>query len=382
MTGAPATETEVLVIGGGTAGLSTALHLRRRGVAVTVLEKGLAGAQASGVNFGGVRRQGRDLAELPLARRSREIWSRLAELVGDDCEFAPTGHLKIATSAAECAALAAYAEAVRDQGLDLEVMDEARLRARFPWFGPDVVGGSLCPDDGQANPRLVGPAFARAARAAGASVIENREAAAIERDGNAFRVETAGGETFRAAVLVNTAGAWGGRIAAHFGEPVPMETVAPQMVVSEPIDYFFEPVLGMFEGGIYLRQIPRGNVIFGGGRGDASTETNRSHVRPENTLWTSALATRLIPRLKGVNIIRVWTGIEGEMVDGLPALGPSRTTEGLYHAFGFSGHGFQLGPAVGAVLAELIVDGRTETAIDAFDIGRFAGKVQPNPRSA
>jgi len=373
VTGAPPIETEVLVIGGGTAGLSTALHLRRRGVAVVVLEKGLAGAQASGVNFGGVRRQGRDLAELPLAQRSREIWSRLAALVGDDCEFTPTGHLKIATSAAECAALAAYADAVHDHDLALEVMDEARLRARFPWFGPGVVGGSFCPDDGQANPRLVGPAFARAARAAGASVIENREATAVERDGAGFRVETAGGEAFRAAVLVNTAGAWGGRVAARFGEPVPMETVAPQMAVSEPINYFIEPVLGMFEGGIYLRQIPRGNVIFGGGRGDASTETNRAFVRPENTLWTSALATRLIPRLKGVNLIRVWTGIEGEMADGLPALGPSRATDGLYHAFGFSGHGFQLGPAVGAVLAELIVDGRTETAIDAFDIGRFAG---------
>ena len=206
-------------------------------------------------------------------------------------------------------------------------------------------------------------------------MIEGREATAIEKDGAGFTVETAGAETFRAAVLVNTAGAWAGRIAARFGEPAPMKTVAPQMVVSEPIDYFFEPVLGMFNDKIYLRQIPRGNVIFGGGRGDASTETNRSHVRPENTLWTSALATRLIPRLAGVNIIRVWSGIEGDMADGQPALGPSRTTDGLYHAFGFSGHGFQLGPAVGAVLAELIVDGRTETAIDAFDIGRFARRV-------
>ncbi len=374
MTAPNTVETDVLVIGGGTAGLSTALHLRRRGVAVTVLEKGFAGAQASGVNFGGVRRQGRDPAELPLAQRSRALWSRLAELVGDDCEFAPTGHLKIATSEAECAALADYAATARDYGLALELLDEAQLRARFPWFGPGVVGGSLCADDGQANPRLVGPAFARAARAAGASVIEQCEAAEIARDGGAFRVETAGGETFRAPVLVNTAGAWGGSIAARFGEPVPMETVAPQMVVSEPIGYFIEPVLGMFAGGIYLRQIPRGNVIFGGGRGRASTETNRAFVLPENTLWTSALAVRLIPRLAGVNIIRVWTGIEGEMADGLPALGPSRTTEGLFHAFGFSGHGFQLGPAVGAVLAELIVDGRSKTPIDAFDIGRFAAR--------
>jgi len=365
-------ETDVAVVGGGVAGLSTALHLRRRGVAVTVLEKGAAGAQASGVNFGGVRRQGRDLAELPLAQRSWRIWMRLAELIGTDCEFAATGHLKIATSEDECAGLAAYAEAARDYGLALEVMDRKQLHARFPWFSERVAGGSFCPGDGQANPRLVGPAFARAARAAGARVIESCAATEIEKSRTGFAVATAAGREVRAPVLVNAAGAWAGRIAARFGEPVPMEAIGPQMAVSEPIDYFFTPVLGMFPGGIYLRQIPRGNVIFGGGRGDASIESDRSYVRPENTLWTSALAVRLIPRLEGVNLIRVWTGIEGETADGLPALGPSRTTEGLYHAFGFSGHGFQLGPAVGAALAELIVDGRTETPIDAFDIGRFA----------
>jgi len=82
-------------------------------------------------------------------------------------------------------------------------------------------------------------------------------------------------------------------------------------------------------------------------------------------------AIALIPRLAGAMLIRSWTGTDGQMPDAIPVLGPSRTTPGLIHAFGFSGHGFMLGPAVGAVLAELVLDGRSDLPLEAFDIGRF-----------
>src|SRR5947207_3694268 len=98
---------DVAIVGGGTAGCSTALHLRRRGASVILLERGLCGGQAIVVNYGGVRQQGRALAELPLARRSREMWGRLAEIVGTDCEFVASGHVKLARSAADMAELEA-----------------------------------------------------------------------------------------------------------------------------------------------------------------------------------------------------------------------------------------------------------------------------------
>ncbi|MEE8274207.1 MAG: FAD-binding oxidoreductase [Alphaproteobacteria bacterium] len=366
-------ETETAIVGGGIAGCATALYLARRNVPVVLLEKGFAGAQASGVNFGGVRRQGRHLAELPLAERARAIWPRLAEVVGDACEYAVTGHLKLAMSDAELAELDDYARAAKPCGLDLEVMGGEAARRRFPWLGEAIAGASWCPGDGSANPRLVGPAFARAARGAGAEVREQAEAVAFDHDGAHFTIVTENGLEVRARRLVNAAGAWGGEIAAAFGEPVPIAATAPQMVVTEPGSCFIAPVLGMCGTGIYLRQIPRGNVVFGGGRGVADTGASRSYVLPEATLATGALALRIIPRLAGLHIIRVWTGIEGEMPDAIPVIGPSRTTPGLFHAFGFSGHGFQLGPVMGEILGELVLNGETESPIDAFDIGRFAG---------
>jgi len=368
---------DVAIVGGGTVGCSTALHLRGRGATVVLLERGVCGGQASGVNYGGVRQQGRHLAELPLARRSREMWGRLAEIVGSDCEFVASGHIKLARSDADMAELETYREAVRPYGLELELLGRDDLRTRYPFLGDAAVGGSLCAEDGAANPRLVAPAFARAARAAGADIRAHAPVTLIERDGMRFRLRAAGGIDVSAATLVNVAGAWGHEIAARFGESVPEDVVAPNMCVTEPMAYFMLPNFGVCGGGIYVRQTPRGNVIFGGGRGIAERERLRAYPVALASLDSCRQTIALVPRLRHAQIIRTWTGIEGVMPDVLPVIGPSRTTPGLFHAFGFSGHGFQLGPAMGAVLTELILDGATSTPIAAFDIGRFASWIDP-----
>ena len=84
------------------------------------------------------------------------------------------------------------------------------------------------------------------------------------------------------------------------------------------------------------------------------------------TVW------QLFPVMRRADIVRAWAGIEARMPDDIPVIGPSRTSEGLFHQFGFSAHGFQLGPATGATVAELVVSGQTNMPIAAFDIGRFA----------
>jgi sarcosine oxidase subunit beta len=145
----------------------------------------------------------------------------------------------------------------------------------------------------------------------------------------------------------------------------------PQVMVTEPAPYRFQPVLGVIGGDLYFRQIPRGNVIFGGGQGRANAGHTRSRPLPEISAQAAAEAARIVPEIRHLNIIRTWTGVDGDTEDGSPIVGPSATTPGLFHAFGFCGHGFQLGPGVGAVLAELIVDGRSDTDIHGLGIARF-----------
>src|SRR5207302_3024251 len=197
---------------------------------------------------------------------------------------------------------------------------------------------------------------ARAALAAGADIRESAAVTGIEHDGTQFHLRTASGLEIRSASLVNVAGAWGHEIAARFGESVPEVVMAPNMCVSEPLPYFMVPNFGVCGGGVYVRQIPRGNVIFGGGRGIADRERLRGYPVAETTLDAMRQTIALVPRLRHAQVIRTWTGIEGVMPDDIPVIGKSRTTTGLFHAFGFSGHGFQLGPVMGVVLSELILD--------------------------
>lgn len=366
---------DVLIVGGGGAGLSAALHLARRGARAVLLERGQVGGQATGVNYGGVRQQGRHPAGLPLARRAREIWGRLKELTGSDAEFDPCGHLKLARSAEEEEELLRWNALAAGHGLNPRMIGRNAIRAEHPYLGEAVVAGSLLAEDGCANPRLLAPALARAARDAGAEVLEHHGATDLAHDGARFRI-LANGAHFAAPVLLNCAGFWGGAIAARFDEPVPIEKLHPNMLVTEPLPRFLPHSLGVVGGDLYLRQVSRGNIVFGGGRGEGDAAGTATRPLPEAAHGAMARATQLIPRLAGAMVVRSWTGTDGSLPDGFPVLGPSRTTPGLFHAFGFCGEGFQTGPAVGAVLSELVLDGRTDVPLEAFDIGRFARQDQ------
>ncbi|WP_418137893.1 NAD(P)/FAD-dependent oxidoreductase [Agrobacterium sp. El2ro-1b] len=371
-------QADVLIVGGGLVGSAAAFFLRQRGRSVILLERFLVGQQASGTNFGNVRRQGRYLRQLPLANRSREIWENIPKLTGSDVEFLQVGHIRFAWRDEQIAAIEDYARNASEFGLDLEIIGKAALRARFPFSGDEAVAGSFSPLDGHANPRLAAPAFARAARRDGATVIENCEVLSLEKVGDDFVAQTAQGE-FRAPSVLVASGAWGGRLSEAFGETVPITPGGPQMGVTEPAPYFIKPVVGVStkrpEEVMYLRQIPRGNVIFGGvKRRPAALDEQRAKYSPACLLPQFAQLTRLVPALKHLKIIRTWSGVEGYMSDDLPIMGRSGRVSGLYYAFGFCGHGFQLGPGVGDVMAELIDTGSTRTPIEDFCIQRFAAK--------
>lgn len=363
---------DVAIIGGGLVGSSAALALSRMGFSVALLDKGFCGAQASGVNYGGVRRQGRPLEQLPLSRRAHAIWPRLKELIGIDGEFLRSGHLKLARSEADMATLEAYAAAVADQGLGLELLGHNELRERFPWIDGSILGASLCAGDGHANPRLVSAAFASAARRAGAQVLENTPVVGITRNGEGFALEAGGGVSVQAAVVINSAGAWADRFAADFGEPVPLSRIYPSMIVTEPLPPVMTVNIGMEGGGIYARQVERGNCVVGGERALPLDDPDFSRPRGDGALAIMNRTAEVFPALRHAQAIRFWSGTEGAMPDRNPVIGFSGTTPGLIHAFGFTGAGFQIAPGIGEVLAELVRDGRTSTPIDAFSIARFS----------
>ncbi|RJT41395.1 FAD-binding oxidoreductase [Mesorhizobium waimense] len=368
---------DVIVLGGGLMGTASAYFLARRGARVTLIERNRIGTGATVASFGNIRRTGRHLSQLPLAHRSLKLWGEADKMLGRDVEFRASGHIRLIFDEGSLTDMRAYAEAARPWGLELEELGQSEIRARFPGLGPDAIAASFSPHDGSGNPRLIAPAFAEAALKLGAAIVEDAKIERIERTDSGFLVATSEG-TFAAECLLNTAGAWGARIAAQFGEEIPLDARGPQMGVTEPLPHRILPVVGIWtrdkDHGAYLRQVERGNIVFGGAAERVPVDLDPGHAAADPTrlpLQLRAVA-RLLPAIAQVAIIRTWCGCEGYMRDMLPVMGRSATTEGLFHAFGFSGHGFQLGPGVGDAMAELITTDRCETPLDDFRVDRFS----------
>jgi len=368
---------DVIVLGGGLMGTAATFFLRRRGLKVTLIERNRVGTGATVASFGNIRRTGRHLTQLPLAHRSRALWGDAERLLGRDVEFRATGHLRLIFEEDALADMRAYADAARPWGLELEELGANEIRARFPGLGPGAIAASFSPQDGSGNPRLIAPAFTEAARRLGAEIVEECEVGSIEKTESGFRVSTSKG-VFEAAKLLNTAGAWGMRIAAQFGEPVPLTPRGPQMGVTEPLPHRILPVVGIWTRrhgtDAYFRQVERGNIVFGGAAERVDVPLDPGHAKADPARLPAQLRAlrQLLPALEKVSVIRTWSGCEGYLADMLPVMGPSGTTPGLFHAFGFSGHGFQIGPGVGDTMAELIATSTTDIPLHDFRIERFA----------
>ncbi|OCK53581.1 FAD-dependent oxidoreductase [Bradyrhizobium sp. LMTR 3] len=363
---------DAIVVGGGIHGCSTALHLSLAGMKPVLIEKDYAGRHASGVNAGGVRQLARHVAEIPLSIRSMGIWEGIGELVDDSCGFESHGQVLVAENDAEFDACRARVAELNALGFTHEeLIDGPELRRLVPAVAETCPGGVVSRRDGAAEPARTTTAFRRKAAAQGATVCEGVAASNIRREDGLWRVDV-GADSYAAPVLVNAAGAWAGRIAAALGEPVPVETVAPMLMITSRVPHFIDPVVILRGRKLSFKQFANGTVLIGGGHLAAADQDRNETVLDWRSLAVSAgTVFDLFPVMRSASIVRAWAGIEARTLDDLPVLGPSARHAGLYHQFGFSLHGFQLGPGAGAVMAELIVNGGTQTRIGELGIDRF-----------
>lgn len=364
---------DVIVVGAGIHGCSTALHCALRGLSVILIEKDHAGRHASGVNAGGVRQLARHVAEIPLSNASMAIWHRIADLVDDDCGFTSDGQVLVAENEEDFETCRARVADLVLRGFHHEeLIDAGELRAIVPAVSETCPGGVISRRDGAAIPLRATQAFKRKAESLGVTVREGVTVTAVRGDGAAWRVVTDAGD-FLGARLVNAAGAWADRIAADLSEPVPLEAIAPMLMITAPMPAFIKPVVILRGRKLSFKQFDNGTVLIGGGHlGTPLRDENRTVLDWRKLAVSAGTVWDLFPIMRGTPVVRAWAGIEARMPDDLPVIGPSARHEGVYHQFGFSAHGFQLGPAAGAVIAEIIATGRSNVPIDGLGIARFA----------
>ncbi len=358
------------MIGGGLHGWATALHLALRGLRPVLLERGTVGRHASGANAGGVRSTNRHIAELPLAAAALARWCRLPDLLGEEVEFHAGGHLLLAENDQELATIEARAAQTAALGYDFErVIRGNELHSLAPALSPDIPAALFSATDGSANPMRTVSAYRRRGEAVGVQVHEDVAVTGLSHNGRVWTVRTAR-DTISTPLVVNCAGAWGGALAAATGNPVPLKQEAPMMMVTARTPHFLAPVVQTIGRKLTLKQVGNGTVLVGGGH-RATIVGEETELDFDELRISADTVTSLFPHLAAVPLVRAWAGIEGFMPDRIPVIGPSTRHPCLLHAFGFSGHGFQLGPIVGELLAELAVTGASSLPITPFRIDRF-----------
>ena len=359
---------DIAVVGGGIVGASCAYFLADRAARVLLLESGRIGREASGVNAGGVRQQARALPEMPLALRSLGLWPEMDKRLDARVQYDRCGDLRIVETDADVEKVRAIAARERDAGLSLEWVEGQALRSLVPALSSRVLGGTFCATGGQANPLLVAPTFGKRARDLGAIVWEGCAVTWLRRDGAGFVLETPNGRV-RAARLVLSAGAWTPLLAEGLGLRVPISLFVPQMTASIPLPPVLGPVLLGFSRKLSMKQMQSGAVLIGGGkRGWGDLVTRARGPGEENMRLGAVDAVEVLPVLARAETTRSWVGLEGLTPDEMPIIDH---IAGVFVAAGFCGHGFAIGPVVGQLLAEWLLDGRPSLDLSAFRLDRF-----------
>ncbi len=350
---------EIVVIGGGIIGLSTALYLARDGADVLLLDRNEPGMAASTANAGSLHIQlvpyvyqegsGGPMADtLPLGPRSVALWRELARDANEDLGLRTEGGLVLAETETELALLGSKAAFERSRGIPSEVIGAADLRAMAPGLDGCFAGAAFCPLEGQGDPLRGTMALLLLARRAGVRFAAGIDVLALRPEGAGWLVQTASGAV-HASQVVNAAGAQAGRIAALAGVALPMHGLVQQVIATEAAPPMLRHLVAWTGRHLSLKQSDAGHLLIGGGWPGVLDARGAAQVRRDSLEGNLALAARALPALAGVHVLRAWTGVAPHLDRG-PVIAGTPGQPGLWH--GVTGNGYTLGPVVGQMLAD------------------------------
>jgi glycine oxidase len=368
--------TDVAIVGGGIMGCAVALRLAARGLAVTVIERGIPGAEASSAAAGILGPQMEAEAPGPLldlGLRSRALYPALAaelrDATGIDIGYEKSGVLAVALDGASAAELTARRAWQMARGLRVEPLSSDAVHALEPGLGPEVRGALRFTDDAQVNARELARAFSQAAALAGARFLAGRYVRRVVVRAGADVVEGVelDGEVLSAGAVVVAAGSWSGLVE---GAGVPATVVRPargQLVSIETRPPLFRHVLSVHGRG-YL--VPRrdGTVIAGS---TVEMAGFRKEVTVGGMEQILGLARALVPALSDAPVTGSWSNFRPYTEDHLPVLGLT-PVRGLVLATGHFRNGILLAPVTAEAIAELVANGASSVDLAPFSVTRFS----------
>ncbi len=370
---------DVIIIGGGIMGNSTAYYLAKKGCSVIVLEKSDSiGNGGSSRNGGGVRQSGRDKRELPLAMYGvKNLWPALSEELEMDIEYYQEGNLRLGKTDRHINILNGLTERAASLGLDVKMINGFEAKVINPYLSDEVIGASWCPTDGHANPMSVTLAYYRKARRLGVRFFTGEEVIEIRKiKGKARQVVTTS-NIYEGDTIILAAGYESRQIAATIGLDIPMTKALLEVLVTEAQPPMFYQMLGTADADFYGHQSTHGSFVFGGSSG--FEDTNKDNGKPvTNSLTASCICRGIMkyfPCLSDAKIVRTWAGWIDVCADHVPVISHVEEVPGLILACAFSGHGFGISPTVGTLLSQMATGEKTVLDISHFRYNRFKAKI-------
>ncbi|UIJ94639.1 FAD-binding oxidoreductase [Sinorhizobium meliloti] len=413
---------DVVIIGGGIIGASTALFLAERGVKVVLCEKGVLGGEQSSRNWGWVRVMGRDRREIPLAMEALKIWDTLDARVGGETGFRRSGILYISETEQDVANRDAWLAIAKPHGVDSRQLTADETRERMAGAAIRYKGALYTPSDGRAEPQKAVPAIAAGARRAGAHIVTGCAVRGIEKSaGRVSAVITEKGR-IETSTVVLAGGAWSRLFCKGLGIRLPQLKVRNTVLRTAPLEGGPDGA-GATATYAYRKRLDGGYTIATAGanlhplvpdtlaffrdfraarraEGEAvqaglSAQSWRELFEiasvpldrpgaferhrildprpdPKSVLKAFEEAKKALPKLRTVEPVQIWAGLIDVTPDVVPVISLAQELPGLVIATGFSGHGFGIGPGAGHLVADLVTGNPPIVDPSAFRLSRFA----------
>jgi len=412
---------DIVIIGAGIVGVSTAWFLARQGVNVVVCEKGHVAGEQSSRNWGWVRQQLRDSREMPMAVESLRIWRSLEAEIGDDVGFHEGGIFIAANSDKDAERYADWIRISDEHGIETRMIDGPELKKFVRGAATEWKGVLYTPSDGRAEPHKAAPAIARAAERAGATIVTGCAVRGIETEGGAVSSVVTEHGTIKTPQVLCAAGAWTSMFCRSLGISLPQLKVRGTVARTAPTENILDGSL--CDNHIALRRRTDGgytvahSTVFDHPITPSSfrfahhylpairmefdhmrLSLGREFFEEWSTPKTWALdaespfeKTRVLnpepnprvlkniredldkafPQLASAELVETWAGMIETTPDVIPVIDQAATIPGFYIASGFSGHGFGIGPGAGKAIAAMLTNTDSGIPIDEFRLSRF-----------
>jgi sarcosine oxidase subunit beta len=361
---------DIVIIGGGVMGASTAYHLAKRGVKnILLLEKEqFYGQGATGRCAGGVRYQFSTEINVRLSQLSLPMLERFEAEIDQPVDYRQCGYLILLSNQKDLAQYEMNVHLQNRLGVDTIILEGDEIRQRLPMMNlEDVLAGTYNPRDGLVDPNSVVMGYINAASRLGVRTLSDIEVIGLELNGDEISgVNTSHGNV-QTPVVINTAGPWAARIGKLAGVEIPITPLRRQILTTTPLpdipaDF---PFVIDFAQSLYFHR--EGDGLLTGMSNPNETPGFDQEVDPEWEITHLEAASNRMPLLGKAGLQSHWAGLYENTPDAHPIFGVTPVA-GFFVCAGFSGHGFMHGPVSGLIMSEIILDGKA-TSLDVSELG-------------